>query len=394
MAMQTRRSGSGFASLTALAAFAAGWTLSLLAQGQPPLRVETVFVQADAYVSDERGAPLTGLSVEDFEIYEDGVRQKIEAFRFVRIPLPGEVAAGQAPAERTAGVTGEGRTYVFVLDDLHVTAAHAPRVRSMLIEFLDQAMGPEDRAAVLHSSGPAVEFTDDRAALRAAAERFTGKKLRPATSEKLDDPRLNRSGRVPANADPFEVERSHRAQTTFDLLTSLGQRLRSADGRRITIVFVSEGVEIDEPGRLTRGRGASAGSATRDLNRALGALSRGNAVVYTIDPRGNATGSEALIETSSIFETQGLGVGGARREAGRAQDLLRPLAANTGGASFIWRPDMRVDIARVVRESSQYYLLGYAAPPLPSRAEFRRVEVRVKAPGARVSSRSGYLASR
>jgi VWFA-related protein len=381
-----------------LAGFAAACTVSVwAAQGQPPLRVETVFVQADAYVSDGRGMPLGGLSADDFEIYEDGVRKTIEAFRFVRLPLPGAMASEQepvAPAERTAVAAGEGRTYVFVLDDLHVAAAHSPRIRTTLVEFLDTALGPEDRAGVVTSSGAAVDLTGDKAVLRAAVERFTGKGLRPATIEKLQDPRLNRSGKIPQNADPFEVEREHRARTTFDLLVALGERLRAEGGRRITLVFVSEGVEIDEPGRISRGRGASAGSTARDLNRALGALSRANAVVYTIDPRGNATGAEGLIESSTIFETQGLGVGGGRREMARAQNLLTPLAANTGGASFIWRPDMGAAIARVVRESSEYYLLGYSAPLLPARPEFRRVEVRVKAPGARVSSRSGYLAAR
>jgi VWFA-related protein len=158
------------------------------------------------------------------------------------------------------------------------------------------------------------------------------------------------------------------------------------------MVFVSEGVEIDEPGR--RGRGASAWSANRELDRALGVLGRANIVVYTIDPRGNATGAEGLIESSTIFETQGLGAGGTRREVARAQALLTPLAANTGGAALLWRPDMAPAVARVVRESSEYYILGYAAPPLPSQPRFRRLEVRVRAPAARVSTRAGYLASR
>jgi VWFA-related protein len=78
----------------------------------------------------------------------------------------------------------------------------------------------------------------------------------------------------------------------------------------------------------------------------------------------------------------------------QSQNLLTPLAANTGGAALLWRPDMARSFERIVRESSQYYLIGYAAPPLPSRPEFRRIEVRVKRSGARVAARSGYVAGR
>jgi VWFA-related protein len=387
----------GVALVAALIAFAAAGTMALLAQGQP-LRVETVFVQTDVYVSDDRGNPLTDLTAEDFEIYEERVRKPIDAFRAVRIPLPGSLAPAASavppapPGAAPDAAAAEGRTYIIVLDDLHIAAANAPRVRLMLAGFVDRGLGPDDRAAVATSSGPSIELTTDRAAVKRAIDRFTGKGLRSPTSERLQDPRVNLSGRIPPNADPFEIERGHRAHTTFDLLVSIGQRLRSTERRRITMVFVSEGVEIDEPGR--RGSGASAWTANRDLNRALDALSLATIVVYTIDPRGNATGAEGLIESSTVLEPQGLGVRSTRREMRQSQSLLTPLAANTGGAALLWRPDMAPSFERIVRESSQYYLIGYSAPPLPSRPEFRRIEVRVKRPGARVAARSGYIAAR
>jgi VWFA-related protein len=380
--------------LTSLAAFAvlAGGGIVLRAQeGQTPLRSETVFVQVDVYVSDERGIPISDLSADDFEVREDGEAKSIQAFQRVDIPLPTVVRGpSTAPSpDRAPMSASEGRRYVLVLDDLHVAPAHSDRVRSALIAFIDTAIGPRDVAAVSYSSGPRHDFTGDKAVLRSEASRFAGRKLRAAAIEKLQDPRVNFSGRVPVNADPFESERAHRAQTTFDLLAAIGEQLSPESGRRTTLVFVSEGFDLDEPGR--GGRGASVFSATRDMNRALGALSRANVVVYTIDPRGNPTGAEGLIESSTIFEQQGLGVGGTRREMLRGHEVLTPISANTGGTLLLWRPDMAPAIARVLRESSQYYVLGYAVSTMPSRPAFRRLEVRVKRPGARVAARSGYL---
>src|SRR6266498_3838420 len=61
------------------------------ASGQEPapqnqadvVRVRTNEVKLDVVVKDKKGRPVKDLTASDFEVYEDGVPQRIESFRFV-----------------------------------------------------------------------------------------------------------------------------------------------------------------------------------------------------------------------------------------------------------------------------------------------------------------------
>ncbi|HEX8117244.1 MAG TPA: hypothetical protein VF521_08230, partial [Pyrinomonadaceae bacterium] len=81
-------------SLGALLAAALLLPFNLVAHAQTPapqapqddeevVRVESREVKLDVVVKDKRGRPVKDLKLSDFEIYEDGVRQQIQSFRFV-----------------------------------------------------------------------------------------------------------------------------------------------------------------------------------------------------------------------------------------------------------------------------------------------------------------------
>ena len=54
-------------------------------QQKPPVfRIETNFVRVDAFPMKD-GKPVHGLTIDDFEVFEDGVPQKIESFEHVVI---------------------------------------------------------------------------------------------------------------------------------------------------------------------------------------------------------------------------------------------------------------------------------------------------------------------
>src|SRR5438093_55185 len=62
------------------------------------VRIVVNLVQVDAVVTDARDRPVTGLQAEDFEIYQDGRKQKITNFSYVM--------TGQAPAAAPAPAKG------------------------------------------------------------------------------------------------------------------------------------------------------------------------------------------------------------------------------------------------------------------------------------------------
>src|SRR4029453_18562548 len=78
------------------------------------------------------------------------------------------------------------------------------------------------------------------------------------------------------------------------------------------------------------------------------------------------------------------------------QDTLTSLAADTGGKAFMDSNDFGDAFARVQRDMSAYYLLGYNSTKAAKDGRFRRIRVRLKTPmpGARIEARQGYYADR
>ncbi len=74
-------------------------------------------------------------------------------------------------------------------------------------------------------------------------------------------------------------------------------------------------------------------------------------------------------------------VRGFLSELQRSQDSLRTLATETGGFAAVNRNDFTDAFARIVRENSSYYVLGYYPTNDRRDGRFRRIEVRVKRPG-------------
>ncbi len=65
-------------------AFAAAWifllVFSVTARQEEIISVKTELVNLNVVVVDRQGHPVSGLAKEDFEVYEDGKRQKITHF--------------------------------------------------------------------------------------------------------------------------------------------------------------------------------------------------------------------------------------------------------------------------------------------------------------------------
>src|SRR5678816_339184 len=62
------------------------------------VRIGTSEVALDVVVRDKKGRPVKDLTVDDFEVLEDGTRQKIESFRLVSRDVPTRPGATDKPA--------------------------------------------------------------------------------------------------------------------------------------------------------------------------------------------------------------------------------------------------------------------------------------------------------
>ena len=267
---------------------------------QPPLtfRVEVNYVEVDAVVTDAQGNTITNLTLDDFEVLEDGRPQKVTAFSLVDIPIERAerplFAAGPIEPDVQGNATPDGRLYLIVLDDLHTSFANTPRVKTALRQFLERNFGTNDRAAVVFTGGRAQDgqdFTNNPRLLMAAVDRFTGRNLESATAERLAG--VGSCGRIPSGAgtgsgagisnDPCEAERGFNARTAMSGIRKLAEFMAGVRGRRKTMLLVSEGISYDIYDIFNNRSASVIVDETRD---AIAAATRANVAVYAIDPRG------------------------------------------------------------------------------------------------------------
>src|SRR5204863_1061140 len=82
-----------------------------------------------------------------------------------------------------------GRVYVIMLDDQDISPMRTPQTRKQAREFVQKYLGANDVAAVMYTSwrGDAMqELTGDPQLLLAAIDKFSGRRMRPQTLDKLD----------------------------------------------------------------------------------------------------------------------------------------------------------------------------------------------------------------
>lgn len=347
---------------------AVGLALAAAAAAQPPVRqpppqaptfrTGVSLVRVDVTVTDRDGMPVDDLTAEDFTVEEDGAARPIEAFQLVRLtgqPAPGDdlsldirsLEHGRAEAARE-----DVRVYALFLDDYHITRSPAItlRLREALTAFVE-GLGPTDLVALMDPLTPlsALQFTRSKADLLERIRKFEGRRgiYVPARS-------LLEEGQLAAR----NVARL-RAEVTLSALHALATHLGAIRERRSTVILVSEG-----PPLYFRD-----GDLEHRMQDILQAANRGNVTINVLDPRG--------LQASGL-----IGV----------SDTLMRLAGETGGRAAVATNDFRRALGQVVRDTSAYYLLGYAPAGDGLDGRFHRIEVRVRRRGARVLARRGYWA--
>jgi VWFA-related protein len=367
---------------------------------QPPVtfRVEVNYVEVDAFVTDAEGNVVTNLTTSDFEVFEDGKPQKLSSFSLVNIPIERAerpLFAGKAiePDVQTNEHL-EGRIYLIVLDDVHTDFTRTPRVKAATRRFIEQNFGTNDLAAVVFTgrSDASQDFTNSPRLLLAAIDKFTGRKLRSTTIQRIESARANpETGNLEPGDDIDQMDRAFRARSVMNNIRKLSEFMAGVRGRRKALLLIGEGVDYniyEATGLL----GSTASAVLLDTQDAIASATRGNVSIYAIDPRGLMTGAEDLIEVSgTVGDANGQSL---QNEIRLSQDSLRVLASSTGGFAAVNRNDLNGAFDRIVSENSSYYMFGYYSTNDRRDGRFRKIEVRVKRPGLRVRSRNGYFEAR
>ena len=323
-------------------------------QPTPVFRSAIEAVQMDVFVTDTQGNPVSGLTLDDFELVENGEPRPITTFEAVDIPIE-RTESGVQLGEPDV-LTNEdplGRVYVFAIDDLDGCAAL--RTRRFLRQFVDDFLGPHDMAAVaLIGRGLATDgqdFTKNRRLLLAAIDKISGQGAECSGPTRPGDART--SGR------------SQQIGSLRDVIESLVK----IPGRQKAMLFFTHGPDIDMLDVVDY-KGGVLGLAGDDAQAAMMAATSSNLRIYPIDPAG-------LSPTYVPLETIG---------------AFRSLGEATGGFALVNSNSFTETFERIVRENSTYYMLAFNSAYDKDDGRYVRVEVKVKRPGLTVHARAGYVA--
>jgi len=390
---------------------------------QPTFRIQVDLVTTDVIPRDERGNFIADLSKNEFEVYEDGVKQEITSMTVshggritnVLAPPPPVLASEGLVLPPTRPVSDvSGRIFVFFVDDLHLQFGSTGRVRELFKKISKQLLHDGDLFGIV-SSGPSsisVQMTYDKRRLDEAINKMTGAELKP---EEI----IEQSGTAPGA--PSEVR--FRVGVAFKTVYELLQNLDKVRDRRKALIYVSDGYDLNpfEDSRLGLMDPSSPflqNTMQRALNqeakfageeraqdptlthpRAAGQFSdaeltsmlaeltreanRSNVTMYTIDPRGLVGPLSDLDQEVEPQQWQEF--------VRKSQDSLRVLAEDTGGLAVVNQNDFDKALQRIDAETSDYYVLGYySSNPDPTQRR-RRLEVRVTRPDVSVWSRKEYV---
>jgi VWFA-related protein len=370
------------------------------------IRINVNLVQVDAVVTDGSGKPVTNLKAEDFEVLQDGKVQKVRNFEFVRVKdtlgsmtvRPGSLLpVGGAPAlPPTSSLKQDQirRTIALVVDDIGLSQASTVLTRDAMRKWINNEMQPGDLVSVVRTNaavGALQQFTSDKRLLNAAVDRLRFQPGRVGVDSLASFTALPLDG----GPGPADVGFSSGAANAY-LVGSINavryvmQGLRDLPGRKSLILF-AEDMNLNSLDRQRM-------DIEERLRRLGDEANRSAVVIHTIDPRGvvslGTTAADNLNGRDGVAIAETIN---ARASAYiSSQDGMVLLAQRTGGLFFAAGNDLVTPLRRAIDDGDGYYLLGYQPDddtfaPKAGVAKYHAISVRLKRPGLRVRSRTGFF---
>lgn len=317
------------------------------------IRVETNLVTFPVSVLDRDGRFVSGLRQSDFQIYEDGVQQKIEYFATVEQPF----------------------TVVLLIDVSPSTAFKIEEIQDAAISFVNQ-LRPEDRVIVMSFN----------------------QKVRV-----LSPPTNNRS--VLYNAI---------RQTSFGDGTSLYEAVHQAMNRELGNVEGRKAIVLFTDGVDTTSRMSNYESNIREAEETDSLIytirydtsadmaQSGGSVSYPY-PGGNNGGGVIGAILGGILNGggnvriggggRGGGNGSSRAEYEKGRRYLEDLSRTSGGREFEAGSLYNLDAAfsGIAEELRRQYSIGYYPETVGETGQRKQIKVRTNRDGAVVRAKSSYI---
>jgi VWFA-related protein len=372
---------------------------SLTGHAQAPVfRAGIDLVTVDAIVVDQDGRPVTGFTADDFVLTVDGKPRQIDAFELVAVRTGETAGDRRLPDTSSNDVAEPARVILLVVDRNNMRLGEGRAALEGLKGLIDN-LSPGDRLGLVTfpGGGPVVPPSGDHQAVIDAIERIRGldapqadpqllmtisEAIRidrriPGAMTRLSErncigggtPRpedttpdaisgrltmaLQCEARIAIEAGRYVRDSRARNMDALAALETVLESMRAYDARK-TIVYVSNGVAFDNEiqGRL-RGVGARVAAA--------------GATFYAIQmyaPPMDATAPGLAPDWEED-----------RRIRGEGLDYL---AGVSGGALFRPVAGLGVTAARIARETSARYALGFQMQPADRDGKRHEIKVALR----------------
>ncbi len=413
-----------------------------IAQSQaPPLRVISQMVQVDVVVKDRSGRPVTGLTQNDFTVYDEGKKQDIAFFSMETSktrnlqaqPVPPNVYTNlyEQKMGQPANMT------IILMDYMNTRRSDTVYARNQVVKLLKQ-MQPEDRVAIYVQSARLYvlhDFTSDMTGLQRTIQKY----------ETNDSAQAIGAARVPqytgdASGDFFVNQAAQsisdfsnivRVLTTTQSLEAIAEHLTRIPGRKNLIwisssfpfmigvdkmmqdsresafqngsspILPSSAFDLGQRNGFPGGQDSTPGPFTREvrnfapeIDKAARALAGANVAIYPVDARGliGAFGENPDPSRGENFGPQTVQKGVySLSEFAPTIDTMQALAEKTGGRAYYNTNDITGSIKTAMEDGSVSYLIAFYPAMEDGSGKFHKLKVQVKHPEYEVRYRSGYF---
>jgi VWFA-related protein len=401
----------------------------------PTFRAGVNHVQTDIKVFDKKHQFVSDMRPEEFQVYEDGVLQKLTEFggqfggRLIQpwasaAPVMTEGVMLPPPPPKEVG----GRVFVVFIDDMHIQPNDSPKVKQILHQMAETMMHPDDLISIVSTGFSACESKDpdhdlSHRKLQECIDKLMGSGSTPreildmvATSQGLSelhhrmntafrtaydilDQLENVSGKSKAfiwisegyDLNPFKQARLQHAQDMYNAefgtpdQKQISQAQASSDstvgaappsvvGSSANAPIVA-GQSLAEPGvnpfGIVSGQFSEA-DLVFQMAELIRAANRANTRIYTVDPRGLSAGPPLDVKISMNDWSDFLQT---------SVSSLQVIAEQTGGFAGVNRNDFPKIFREIDNDSSDSYIIGWdSTNPDPLR-RLRRIEIKLTRPG-------------
>ncbi|MBK7707642.1 MAG: VWA domain-containing protein [Acidobacteria bacterium] len=326
-------------------------TTTVVEDDNEVIKVETNLVTMPVSVLDRDGRFISGLQQRDFQVFENGIQQRVEYFQSVEQPF----------------------TVILMIDVSPSTQFKIEEIQDAAIAFVNQ-LRRDDKVMV-------ISF-DDKVNV-----------LSPVTGDRRVLQNAIRQSRFGDGTSLYEA---------VDFV--LKQQLRLIDGRKAVVLF-TDGVD-------TTSRRANYQTTIREseesdalfypirydtMSDMNGGYGGGGTNYPRRQPSGGGIGSiiGVILGGGNVRVGRGGGsAGSSSAEYETGKRYLEDLARNSGGRSFEARNNLDAAFLGISEELRRQYSIGYYPEKAGQPGERRQIRVRVMRPNVVVKAKTSYVIGR